>query len=177
MNSQGLKDAETKYIELAHRGSQLETCASIAAARSPSQPWKANMFTVTSPFSPVLWISKKSLSFNIFFVQSRYHNYFHSLIQDINTFQYTWHFLSKHFFILGRHCLDGFQLKNDAFEDIQETYFSKYSFSDPQHSVSAPAHSLVIAPNPATSPQNGISAPVWFWPQTKCLRSFHLVFN
>ena len=111
-------------------------------------------------------VDQISLSFHIFFVQSRYHNYFHSLIQDINTFQYTWHFLSKHFFILGRHCLDGFQLKNDAFEDIQETYFSKYSFSDPQHSVSAPAHSFVIAPNPATSPQNGISAPVYVWLHT-----------
>lgn len=103
---------KTKYIALAHQRSQLETCASIAAARSPSQPWKANMFTVTSPFSLVLWISKKSLSFNIFFVQIRCHNYFHSFIQNINIFQYTWHFLSKHFFILGRHCLDGFQLKN-----------------------------------------------------------------
>ena len=65
-----------------YRRSQLETCASIAAARSPSQPWKANMFTVTSPFSLVLWMSKKSLSFHIFFVQSRHHNYFHSFIQD-----------------------------------------------------------------------------------------------
>ena len=84
----------------AHRRSQLETCASIAAARSPSQPWKANMFTVTSPFSLVLWISKKSLSFHVLFVQSRYHNYFH-------TFQYTWHL-----FILGWCSLGGFQLKN-----------------------------------------------------------------
>ena len=151
---------ETKYIVLAHRRNQLETCASIAAARSPSQPWKANMFTVTSPFSLVLWISKKSLSFHVLFVRCRYHNYFYSFIQDINTFQYTWHFLSKHFFILERHCLDGFSSKTHLFEDVQETYFSKYSFSDPQHSVSAPAHSLVIAPNPATSPQNGISAPV-----------------
>ena len=103
---------ETKYTALAHRRNQLETCASIAAARSPSQPWKANMFTVTSPFSLVLWISKKSLSFHIFFVQSRHHNYFHSFIQDINTFQYTWHILSKHFFFLGRYCLGGFHLKN-----------------------------------------------------------------
>ena len=82
---------ENKYIAHAHRRSQLETCASNAAARSPSQPWKANMFTVTSPFSLVLWISKKSLSFHIFFVQSRHHNYFHPFIQDK-------YFSTPHFF-------------------------------------------------------------------------------
>ena len=114
MNSQGAKDAGNQvYCTCtAHRRSQLETCASIAAARSPSQPWKANMFTVTSPFSLVLWISKKSLSFHVLFVRCRYHNYFYSFIQDINTFQYTWHILSKHFFFLGRYCLGGFHLKN-----------------------------------------------------------------
>ena len=43
---------------------------------------------------------------------------------------------------------------------IVETYTSKNSLSEPQHSVSAPAHSLVIEPMVATSPQNGASSPV-----------------
>ena len=90
----------------AHRRSQLETCASIAAARSPSQPWKANMFTVTSPFSLVLWIRNHFLStFSLSKVDVI------TTFTRLVTFQYTWHFLSKHFFILGCYCLDGFQLK------------------------------------------------------------------
>ena len=157
MNSQGAKDAGNQvYCTCtAHRRSQLETCASIAAARSPSQPWKANMFTVTSPFSLVLWISKKSLSFHIFFVQSRHHNYFHPFIQD-KYFSTPLAFVIKTFLFPTAWVV--FSSTTHAFKDVQETYFSKYSFSDPQHS--APAHSFVIAPNPATSPQNGISAPV-----------------
>ena len=42
---------------------------------------------------------------------------------------------------------------------IHATHTSKNSLREPQHSVSAPAHSFVIEPIPATSPQNGASSP------------------
>ena len=49
--------------------------------------------------------------------------------------------------------------KNKKINGGGNTHTSKNSLREPQHSVSAPAHSFVIEPIPATSPQNGASSP------------------
>ena len=58
--------------------------------------------------------------------------------------------------------LDPFCKKGSSenFNGGGNTHTSKNSLREPQHSVSAPAHSFVIEPIPATSPQNGASSPV-----------------